>query len=110
MYTVDLSQTPVRIRLCGAVAKHNADQVGRQLQAALLSDDPVPLWIDMSRVEFMDSTGLSTLIATCALAKQRGRSVVLYPVSAQVRLVLELTGLDRRLTLLPDGAPAAEPG
>ncbi|MFQ4138983.1 STAS domain-containing protein [Nodosilinea sp. PGN35] len=108
MSTLDLCQPQIRIHLCGAVAKHTADQVGRQLQGALAEGEPVPLWIDMSRVEFIDSTGLAVVLTTCALAKQRGQAVVLYEVSAPVRLVLELTGLDRHLTLMTAAAAEAK--
>ncbi|MDB9375069.1 STAS domain-containing protein [Nodularia sphaerocarpa] len=53
------------------------------------------LWvIDLSYVDFMDSSGLVPLINGLTLARQSGFRLVLCNVQAPVRLILELTQLD----------------
>ncbi|HSM82353.1 MAG TPA: STAS domain-containing protein [Nodosilinea sp.] len=106
---LDTSQRRIVIRLCGAMTADSAAQVSTQVQAALQGDDSAPLWIDMSRVDLIDSTGFSALLAAYSLAQQRGRAVVLYQVTPPVRLILELTGLDQRLNLVPTLLPPAAP-
>ncbi|WP_017296496.1 STAS domain-containing protein [Nodosilinea nodulosa] len=105
METLDIRPRQIVIHLCGAVDEHSAPQISAQFQAALQGDDNAPLWIDMSRVEFMDSAGFSALLAAYALTRQRGQQMVLYQASAPVRLILELTGLDQYLTLIPSPIP-----
>ncbi|NMG21545.1 STAS domain-containing protein [Brasilonema bromeliae] len=53
------------------------------------------LWvIDLAKVDFMDSSGLVSLVKSLKLARQSGCRLVLCNVQAPVRLVLELTQLD----------------
>lgn len=53
------------------------------------------LWvIDLAKVDFMDSSGLVSLVQGLKSAHQSGCRLVLCNVQAPVRLVLELTQLD----------------
>ncbi|GAB1544938.1 hypothetical protein NUACC21_76140 [Scytonema sp. NUACC21] len=53
------------------------------------------LWvIDLARVDFMDSSGLVSLVKGLKEARQSGCRLVLCNVQAAVRLILELTQLD----------------
>ncbi|MFN6568967.1 STAS domain-containing protein [Dendronalium sp. ChiSLP03b] len=56
---------------------------------------PDQLWvIDLSEVDFMDSSGLVPLVKGLTSARQSGCRLVLCNVQAPVRLILELTQLD----------------
>jgi anti-anti-sigma factor len=53
------------------------------------------LWvIDLSEVDFMDSSGLVPLVKGLTSARQSGCRLVLCNVKAPVKLILELTQLD----------------
>lgn len=56
---------------------------------------PEQLWvIDLSEVDFMDSSGLVPLINGLTSAREHGCRLVLCNVQAPVKLILELTQLD----------------
>jgi anti-sigma B factor antagonist len=56
---------------------------------------PEQLWvIDLLKVDFMDSSGLVSLVKALKTARQSGCRLVLCNVQPPVRLVLELTQLD----------------
>lgn len=57
----------------------------------------VPILLDMSLVTFIDSSGVSALIALCGVANGLSSSVRIARPSAQVRRVVSLTGLDDML-------------
>ena len=57
----------------------------------------VPVLLDMEHVTFMDSSGLSALIAASGVADGLFSSVQIMRPSDQVRRVLSLTGLDKVL-------------
>ena len=63
----------------------------------LASASDGPLVIDLSKVTFMDSSGLSVLIN----AHQRGFTIVVRQPSEVVRRVVELTGLEAVLVIEP---------
>jgi anti-anti-sigma factor len=63
------------------------------------------VWIDLSRVEFIDSTGLSALLAARrGLAPERPL-VLICPDGPPLR-VIRVAGLDRVFTIRPDRAAA----
>lgn len=70
----------------------------------LEADGPELLLLDLSRLEFMDSTGLRLLIGADARARAAGRRFVLVRGNEMVQRVLHLTRLDERLEIV------AEPG
>ncbi|MUG95905.1 anti-sigma factor antagonist [Scytonema sp. UIC 10036] len=53
------------------------------------------LWvIDLAKVDFMDSSGLVSLVKGLKVARQNGCRLVICNVQPPVRLILELTQLD----------------
>jgi anti-sigma B factor antagonist len=60
-------------------------------------DDPVVL--DLSSVEFIDSSGLRRLLGAARRASARGSSVVLRDVSPEVGRLLDITGTAGQFTL-----------
>lgn len=64
-------------------------------EMAKVIPQPHQLWvIDLAAVDFMDSSGLVSLVTGLKAAHQSGCRLVLCNVKAPVRLILELTQLD----------------
>jgi anti-anti-sigma factor len=85
-----------RIRCClqGELDLSNAGTAELELEAALSSKRPV--LIDLSKLEFLDSTGISLLVA--AIGRPDARQLEFLPSETRaVRRVLSLTGLEERL-------------
>jgi anti-anti-sigma factor len=61
--------------------------------ADLLAEAHSPALVDLSRVTFMDSTGLNALCGAQRAGRALGTPLVLVAVPEQVRRLLELTGL-----------------
>lgn len=62
-------------------------------ELALTSDYVATLRIDMSAVPFIDSTGITALVAIQQKADRDHRTVIVENPSERVQRVLELTGL-----------------
>ena len=70
---------------------------GQALKQTLhaLSHDHRTRWlVDLSRVEFIDTAGLGSLVNGLQFAKTHERHFVLHDPHPCVKLVLEITGLD----------------
>ncbi|MCV3214435.1 STAS domain-containing protein [Plectonema radiosum NIES-515] len=64
-------------------------------QMATVNPQRDQLWvIDLTEVNFMDSSGLVPLVKGLKVARQNGCRLVICNCSASVRLILELTQLD----------------
>jgi anti-sigma B factor antagonist len=70
------------------------------LRAAVLSaveDQFTRIVVDLSRIDFMDSSGLGALVGSLKTARQAGGDLRIAAPSAQVTMVLQLSNLDRVL-------------
>jgi anti-sigma B factor antagonist len=57
--------------------------------------------VDLSGLQFIDSTGLSALLTACRESEDRGRTLTLRRPARTVRRVLTMTGLDRVFRIEP---------
>jgi anti-sigma B factor antagonist len=96
LLTVDQRDEGERLRLClsGELDLSNACTAELTLEEALESKRP--LLIDLSKLEFLDSTGIALLVTTLGHPEAR-RSQFVPSERPGVRRVLTLTGLEERL-------------
>jgi anti-sigma B factor antagonist len=84
------------VRLGGELDLYNAEQV-RSALATVIDGNPERLVVDLSEVEFMDSTALSVLIE--ARRRVTGAQFRLAAPQDGTRRTLEVSGLDRHLNV-----------
>lgn len=72
----------------------------QQLNAAMLSEQHSSLLIDMAQVESIDSAGLMALVAALSMAQRLNKRFSLCTISHSVRIIFELTQLDRAFEIL----------
>jgi len=70
------------------------------LLQSLYSMGPV-LWVDLGRVNFIDSTGLGMLVGVLKEAREMDGDVRLINASREVRRILQVTGLEALFELRP---------
>jgi anti-sigma B factor antagonist len=85
----------------------NAAETRAEIRA-LVADGRTRLILDLSGVEFVDSSGLSVLVSALKAAAPRNGRVVLLAPSAGVRSLIELTRLHQVLTIFEDRDAALE--
>ena len=69
----------------------------RELLSTAARDEDRPLVIDLTRCNFVDSTGLATLLHGAKPAQNGESNVALVCVGGEVRKLLELTAIDRTI-------------
>ena len=84
-----------------AALRKAEELLGEPSEAA--PEAPAPtLVIDLRSVTFIDSTAVSELVLADRRSKQRGTRMAVVATSGPVTRVLEMTGLDRFLNIVPD--------
>ena len=78
----------------------------RDAVVACVAANQTRLAIDLTGVDFIDSSGLGALISGLKTTRQAGGDLRIAAPNDQVRLVLQLTNMERLLTAYPD-APTA---
>jgi anti-sigma B factor antagonist len=71
----------------------------REALASSVADATGPILVDLNDCEFIDSTGLSLLVETKRRLEEQQKSFGVCCPDADVRRLLELTGIDRALGL-----------
>jgi anti-sigma B factor antagonist len=90
------------VTLAGEIDLYTAPKLQSELVSALRSAGPTLVVVDMSGVEFCDSTGMNVLLAAHRQASERGGDLALAAPRAAVRKILEVTGLASVFTVHDD--------
>ena len=96
----------LRIKLKGDVDHHSAVAVRSGMDTLLYRIRPRRLYLDLSGVDFMDSSGLGLIMGRYALMKEIGGDMVVCDPCAGVERVLRLAGLERIVRIERSAASA----
>jgi len=83
------------IRLSGSLNAANAREFQHQVKTVVGQEQRTSLLVDMEQVESLDSAGLMALVYGLRLAQALNLRFSLCAVSPSVRIIFELTQLDR---------------
>ena len=95
--SVDSVDRAVVVKLGGELDLYNAPQV-REALAGACADLPGRVVVDLSEVEFIDSTALGVLIEARTKLDNR-RAFLLAAPGLETRRALEISGLDRHFNV-----------
>jgi anti-sigma B factor antagonist len=93
------------VTICGEIDLYTAPRLHSELAGLLAEDMPARIVIDMSGVEFCDSTGMNVLLSCLRRARERGGELEIAAPKPAVRKILQVTGLDSVFTLVEDADP-----
>jgi anti-sigma B factor antagonist len=95
------SEDGVRIEVWGELDLSTSPRLAEALRRELDGGNSVTL--DLSKVTFIDSTGLNVLITAARACEENGCTIALGPdLPAQIRRVFEITGIDGVFPLASD--------
>ena len=90
------------VTICGEIDLYTAPRLHSELAGLLAEGMPARVVIDMSGVEFCDSTGMNVLLSCLRRARERGGELEIAAPKPAVRKILQVTGLDSVFTLVDD--------
>ena len=93
------------LRLTGELDMATADVLRRHVLLVLGQHDPDRLLLDLTGLDFTDSSGLAVMVWAHQLLTSRGRQLRLYRPQPGVRRVLHVTGLHTRLHITETPLP-----
>ncbi|MCC0175746.1 STAS domain-containing protein [Waterburya agarophytonicola K14] len=88
----------------GFLSAANASEFLERLTVEVRSSVDSALLVNMEAVEFMDSAGLMALIKAFRLAESLGRRFGICSLAPSVRIMFELTQLDKAFEIFEDRA------
>ena len=91
--------------LSGDIDLHRSVEM-REHMLEVMSEKPKTTVINLSRVDFMDSSGLATLVEAMQLSRRYGGQIKLVGVQQRVRSILEISRLDSIFSIFESEAEA----
>lgn len=91
----------------GRLDGSNATEIEAQLLLLLEQDTP-GLVIDLSRLDYLSSAGLRTLLRVAEAARLRARTLAIAAPAAPIARVLQLSGFDRLMPVTDTVAQAID--
>jgi anti-sigma B factor antagonist len=88
------------VRACGEVDLHTAPDLRGPLDEAVAAAVSL-IVVDLTGVDFMDSTGLSVIVAAVADAREYGGELRVAAAAGKITKLFTLTGVDREVGLYP---------
>lgn len=95
------------LTLSGRFDARAAPIAQKQFQAAT-AESPAQVVVNLEKVDFVDSTGLSTLVQALNHARQLDGDVRLCGLQQPVRIIFELTRLDKVFEIFPTEEDAVQ--
>lgn len=93
------------LELAGRIDSHSASTLRSEL-TQLINLRPANIVVDLEHVSFIDSSGLAILVQGLRTCRERGGSLCLSNPQHPVRLIFELTRLDRAIDIFPNHTEA----
>jgi anti-anti-sigma factor len=87
----------------GMIDSNGGNQVRREV-SDLLDAGVETILIDFKHITFMDSSGLGAIVATLQQARTKGAKLYLCSLDEQIRIIMELTKMNKVFDILPDRA------
>lgn len=107
METRSVESEPPIIELEGEVDVYTAPQLKQQM-ISLLESGANELVVDLTKVDYLDSTALGVLIGGLKRMRERDGNMVLVCPSPRIRRVFEITGLDKIFEIYNNQEEATE--
>lgn len=85
---------------------HAAAEIRRAVDAKIKSSNAVNVIFDFSKVDFMDSSGIGVIMGRYKLTGILGGKVVIFGARKNVKRIIEMSGIDKLITICgsPDEA------
>lgn len=90
------------LKIIGDIDHHSARGVRECADSLIFEKRPVLILLDLSAVEFMDSSGLGLILGRYTIATDLGCEFKLYKPAPSVSRILSLAGIERLMKIEGD--------
>lgn len=88
----------------GDIDHHSSSTVRKTIDSELYLQQPKTLILELSQVDFMDSSGLGLVLGRYTKAKELGCTVMVANPTEAVERILKLSGCEKYIPILRDSA------
>lgn len=98
--TYEVRNDVLVVRVGGEIDHHSAVAVRTGIDEKLSAERPLKVYLELSGVDFMDSSGLGLIMGRYALVKRYGGTLAVLDPSPAVLKIMKLAGMERMVSIL----------
>ena len=98
--TYEVRENTLIVRVGGEIDHHSAVLVRTGIDQRIAAERPARVMLELSAVDFMDSSGLGLIMGRFALVKQYGGTLAVLDPSPAVVKIMKLAGMERMITIM----------
>ena len=98
-FEVEEGEASLVLTLYGEIDHHSAVQIRTEMDALLLERQPKKVVLNLSNIEFMDSSGLGLIMGRYSLMQKLGGELTLKHPHERLLKIFTLAGLQRIITI-----------
>lgn len=91
---IDIQNDTLTVFLSGEIDHHSAREIREEVDLQITSNKPQTLELNFKDVSFMDSSGIGLIMGRYRLVSAYGGRVIISNVSAYLKRVMRLAGID----------------
>ena len=88
------------VHVGGEIDHHSAVRVRTEVDDRIIAERPARVLLELSAVDFMDSSGLGLIMGRFTLVKKCGGTLAVLDPSAAVMKMINLAGMERMVSIL----------
>ncbi len=95
----NLENNKLTIKIIGDIDHHSAQGVRERADSMIFDKRPRAVLLDLSAVEFMDSSGLGLILGRYTTSEEIGAEFKIIKPARSVQRILELAGIERLIKI-----------
>ncbi len=92
----------LNVKIRGDIDHHSAKGVRERIDESIMTSKPRFVILDLSSVEFMDSSGLGLILGRYNSAAKVGARLIIYKPAKRIKRILEMAGIERIIEIKGD--------
>lgn len=97
--TSEAKGTQLKITVAGEIDHHSARKFRSDIDELIYYYRPKKLYLDLSQIAFMDSSGLGLILGRFTLTRELGGELVILDPTDAVKKILDLAGTSRLIKI-----------
>lgn len=86
--------------ICGEIDHHSTKCINKEIDSNLFINSPRSVVLDLSKVDFMDSSGLGLILGRYRMSTELGIEFYIYEPTPAVTKLLKISGCDKFIKVL----------
>lgn len=92
----------LNVKIKGDIDHHSAKGVRERIDESIILNKPRFVILDLSSVDFMDSSGLGLILGRYNSSMNVGARLILYKPTKRIKRILEMAGIERIIEIKGD--------